>query len=271
MSHFTVIAIMPKDVDETSETAINEYLSEVLERYDENREVVLYKDECYCVGAELHKEALDVALGPGFDPISGKSLEEYRQWFHTEMYTPRLDEAIKEADNGDKGGDRDPVVVMANEMTKEWRRLTKALFEIAEIKKKAYITERPERNVPNPECTNCCGAGVYDTTYNPESKWDWWVIGGRWCGTLIDPEKGCGCDQWNHNEHWRQNVIKAHELKEGWSCHAMILPDGTWEENGKMGGFGMVSDEDDAWDNGRRQEIMSAFPDNAIVLLDCHI
>jgi hypothetical protein len=32
--------------------------------------------------------------------------------------------------------------------------------------------------------SGCGGTGVYTTTYNPLSKWDWWCIGGRWQGEL---------------------------------------------------------------------------------------
>ncbi len=33
-------------------------------------------------------------------------------------------------------------------------------------------------------CPSCHGKGTYPSTYNPDSKWDWWVVGGRWNGQL---------------------------------------------------------------------------------------
>jgi hypothetical protein len=32
--------------------------------------------------------------------------------------------------------------------------------------------------------------GRYGYMMNPNGKWDWWVIGGRWCGQLIRKERG---------------------------------------------------------------------------------
>lgn len=32
----------------------------------------------------------------------------------------------------------------------------------------------------------CKGTGIEESTYNPKSKWDWYVIGGRWTGMLAE-------------------------------------------------------------------------------------
>jgi hypothetical protein len=31
----------------------------------------------------------------------------------------------------------------------------------------------------DPKCGECKGTGIYKSTYNPNSKWDWYSIGGR--------------------------------------------------------------------------------------------
>ncbi len=36
---------------------------------------------------------------------------------------------------------------------------------------------------------SCMGTGITTSTYNPESKWDWWVIGGRWAGFFIPEDE----------------------------------------------------------------------------------
>ena len=36
--------------------------------------------------------------------------------------------------------------------------------------------------------SGCAGTGIIRVTYNPEAKWDYWVIGGRWNGWLAPPE-----------------------------------------------------------------------------------
>ncbi len=39
---------------------------------------------------------------------------------------------------------------------------------------------------PASDCEDCEGSGTRVTTYNPASKWDWYVIGGRWEGELVE-------------------------------------------------------------------------------------
>lgn len=41
-------------------------------------------------------------------------------------------------------------------------------------------------SVADKECESCKGTGVYKTTYNPDSRWDWYSVGGRWSGALSD-------------------------------------------------------------------------------------
>lgn len=36
--------------------------------------------------------------------------------------------------------------------------------------------------LPDPYCETCDGTGIEMSTFNPDSAWDWWVIGGRWSG-----------------------------------------------------------------------------------------
>ena len=36
------------------------------------------------------------------------------------------------------------------------------------------------------DCEDCNGSGTSVTTYNPESKWDWYQVGGRWEGELVE-------------------------------------------------------------------------------------
>ena len=39
---------------------------------------------------------------------------------------------------------------------------------------------------PTPDCEDCNGSGTKVTTYNPASKWDWYQVGGRWEGKLVE-------------------------------------------------------------------------------------
>lgn len=122
------------------------------------------------------------------------------------------------------------------------------------------------------------------TTYNPDSKWDWFEIGGRWSGFLKrkDGEKvnsdfvknlDFSSDKKAYEdalEYWDSYVEKG-EKKEGefyfynrefykkrykdaetyakcassFSTRAVILPDGSWHEPGQMGWFCATSESDE--------------------------
>lgn len=113
------------------------------------------------------------------------------------------------------------------------------------------------------------------STYNPDSKWDYWRIGGRWCDTLkgkdgnyydsmkisdvdFSPRKE---DEKYFAEFWEQIVEKRAGISEKYFTlnnaqyyidkygtkenfveksiqfitHAILTPDGNWLEAGKMG------------------------------------
>jgi hypothetical protein len=95
------------------------------------------------------------------------------------------------------------------------------------------------------------------TTYNLDSQWDWWEIGGRWDGWL---------DQ--------TDCVPVTELLQDDDKipFAMITPDGQWHQRGRMGWWGMASDEkaDDAWAQEVRQ-LLQTYPDALAVTCDLHI
>ena len=59
------------------------------------------------------------------------------------------------------------------------------------------------------------------TTYNPKSKWDWWVVGGRWDGDLIMSSYG---------SLLRWNECKVSDIYELPPTHSVLTPDGKWYE-----------------------------------------
>jgi len=52
-----------------------------------------------------------------------------------------------------------------------------------------------------PGCDECHGTGTVMSTCNPKSKWDWWVVGGRWAGHWI-PEYDTAKDNRNYEKCW---------------------------------------------------------------------
>jgi hypothetical protein len=93
------------------------------------------------------------------------------------------------------------------------------------------------------------------SVYNPASRWDWYMIGGRWKGAIFPDNKDAGL---------------LHDLLPTWDAYAIVTPDGTWHAQGTMGWFAMSHDENPDWDK-LRYEIASAFPEHVGVLVDMHI
>lgn len=156
------------------------------------------------------------------------------------------------------------------------------------------------------------------STYNPDSKWDWYTIGGRFENTIrtrdgrmvtscpvsdiapdADPDKLAQARR-------RYGIItgeippvseKEKRLAEDriarfemcfyqdaddfayQACangaYAVVLPNGVWQEPGKMGWWGVSSASKDArreWNHSFADQFIRNMPSNRIVtVVDCHI
>jgi len=129
-------------------------------------------------------------------------------------------------------------------------------------------------------CKECQGTGIAKSTYNPNSKWDWWVIGGRWDGVMcaldrID-DKGGGFNFGDKFHTEERNVCSIEDFKkdrENRIGFALVTPDGQWHEKGTMGWFG-ISHDDMAiqdWDNYVKKLLASMPLDYKVVGVDAHI
>lgn len=72
------------------------------------------------------------------------------------------------------------------------------------------------------------GQLCYLSTYNPQSKWDWYELGGRWDGLYSE-----------------SNVFPVEDMlnNENFPPFAILLPTGKWIERGEMGWWGLVKDD----------------------------
>jgi hypothetical protein len=101
------------------------------------------------------------------------------------------------------------------------------------------------------------------TNYNPDAKWDWYVVGGRWDGWINDRETS--------GEQVDDNIATTEEaIERGKIPHAIITPDGEWNENGQMGWWGILITENEHWDE-QAKALLATFPDHRIVIIDAHI
>ncbi|ELP2194011.1 hypothetical protein VZ50_003714 [Salmonella enterica subsp. enterica serovar Champaign] len=103
---------------------------------------------------------------------------------------------------------------------------------------------------------------------NPNAKWDWYQLGGRWDGFFL------------HKSGIRTNSLKKGEIdfagmladKTFFSPYA-IIHENTWISKGEMGWWGISNDAmtQEQWDE-KVSELISELPnDTMLSLYDCHI
>ena len=107
------------------------------------------------------------------------------------------------------------------------------------------------------------------STYNPDSKWDWYVIGGRWNGFLH--YKGTEPGFAETNEAYIHELDIDYLLEHVPFC--FITEDGEWREKGEMGWWGSVSNEqpEDSWKQQFVDYVKSLDPDCLVTVVDFHI
>lgn len=95
------------------------------------------------------------------------------------------------------------------------------------------------------------------STYNPKSKWDWYQIGGRWRGGIP-------------GDKVKMSEVDIDTID---TPYAFVTTDGEWVERGKMGWFGISSNEmnEDEWDAKFREYLKTLDKDIILTLVDCHI
>jgi hypothetical protein len=101
------------------------------------------------------------------------------------------------------------------------------------------------------------------STYNPDSKWDWWVIGGRWDGWINGMTT-------SHTAVSDNLASTAQVIERGIIPHAIITPDGHWHARGQMGWWAIQLTDNEGWVDHVR-EILARYPDDHLVIVDAHI
>jgi hypothetical protein len=101
------------------------------------------------------------------------------------------------------------------------------------------------------------------TTYNPDSKWDWYVVGGRWDGWINDRETSA--ELVTDNLATTEQALARDKIP-----HAIVTPDGEWNEQGQMGWWGMLLTENEHWDE-QAKALFAQYPGHRIVIVDAHI
>ena len=212
MSHFPCLVLV-KD----NSRDVEKQVKFLLDPYYEGKRVPKYEKDCHCVGSVAMKEARELA------EREFPSWDELRKKFH-EKY-PEINRDRMALEKRWKGARKMPVPEM-RALQKEFRAHEKKgdrLFQEFIAKKEKFIQDtfekHPMRKKPDPTCgfysesmladmkkkypddkkiqkakpgdrysdkSGCAGTGRVTTTYSPKSQWDWYEIGGRWTGELVD-------------------------------------------------------------------------------------
>ena len=82
--------------------------------------------------------------------------------------------------------------------------------------------------------------------YNPKSKWDWYEVGGRWCGGI--PMKTNTKLEIKSCNECKVSQIDMDKIS---PPYAYVDTNGIWNERGEMGWFGISSNDKDekTWDD----------------------
>ncbi len=215
MSHYVLLALVPDPA--ATRSMIDGWLAAALAPYDEGIEVAPYEKECYCVGG--------IAAGHGREIAEQqiKPMEVLRKeyWAQVTVWLEQTypDPEVREAHRWDHFDEDDDVLP---DGYPSWQ------AHLAEYTKVSAEAEsaHPLFQKPNPKCQNCNGTGTYETTYNPASHWDWYVIGGRWTGALTgydphdDPRNmepcdlchGTGTRSWSPEDEARKVAVLPGEV-----------------------------------------------------------
>jgi hypothetical protein len=269
MSHFTLVAILPKSVTkETDEEKIWEVVDLMMSKYDENRQVDEYEIECYCVRSKINRAAMDHAQAVA-ESTAGATREELRQRAGDEIKRtltfPGHDANEKQIHEWSAAGD----VI--------WDKHVKVYSDAYDQAYASFLASNPHLAAPNPNCSECGGTGIDKTTYNPDSQWDWWDFGGRWNGEMVGKKEGDNEGGFNFDDRYRtlaRNMCLCKEIVEGFIPWAILGPQGEWIENRKMGWFGMSSPSNQSptvdWPTFVKG-MYAECAEHVSVQIDCHI
>ena len=222
--------------------------------FDENHSVPAYDRECFCIGNVARRDAREQA-----DKELDFDIQKVRDAYWKLPEDERTDA--------------------------KWKELTKEHSDLVDKLEAAH----PLNGKPDPKCDECHGSGTYESQYNPDSKWDWYEVGGRW-GGYFQLKAGAESEQVlsAHYSETEDDVLKRQQENKSDVAKVMdidfetmgdkivpfaILHNGHWYERGSMGWWGMVSDEkdEDEWKTKVMELLKGLDPEVELSAVDCHI
>jgi hypothetical protein len=121
------------------------------------------------------------------------------------------------------------------------------------------------------------------STYNPKSKWDWYVVGGRWDRSVLNPVLVKHHPERKVTETYTEpawdeygngvNYCRKKDVTTKRTTFAFLDRDGEWHEQGSMGWWGMVADkkDGDAWEDEFNALFDKVNDGDWLMVVDVHI
>lgn len=111
------------------------------------------------------------------------------------------------------------------------------------------------------------------STYNPDSKWDWWSYGGRWEGFLILKEKAEDGHPYISSNCDKGEVDWDTMFEEDKIPFCFITENGEWHETAKMGWWDCTSDdkEEEVWKKEFKDYLDTVGDNVEVNVIDFHI
>lgn len=81
------------------------------------------------------------------------------------------------------------------------------------------------------------------STYNPDSRWDWYSIGGRWSNWLVVKERNEDGSVIETNQADINEIDWDYMIEHNRIPFCFVDVDGEWNEKGEMGWWGMTRNE----------------------------
>jgi len=121
----------------------------------------------------------------------------------------------------------------------------------------------------------------YMSERNPQSKWDWYVVGGRWDRGLrnVIPvkkalDKLAPPEAYNEKGEWVDGAWEHYYSLGHLTPRAIVDPDGGWHEKGRMGWFGISEGDRSDWPQRVEtllRRVAEERPKTVAVVVDFHI
>ena len=111
------------------------------------------------------------------------------------------------------------------------------------------------------------------STYNPDSRWDWYSIGGRWSGFLCTKEKDDEGNPIRVNQALFKDIDWDYMLENDIIPFNYVTEDGEWYEKGEMGWWGMTTNEMEksTWADNFKSYLELVGDDCLVTVIDFHI